>query len=94
MELLPPSRDGLLRNVRLLGSEWRSAAWLPRYFMASQLVSGVLLGACSLGSMAAGLAGQVGLYLGLLAAAAICFVHTLATWGVLKRRFHVRYDMF
>ncbi|HUR41866.1 MAG TPA: hypothetical protein VM240_11950 [Verrucomicrobiae bacterium] len=94
MELLPPSRDGLLRNARLLLEEWRAAAWLPRYFMLSQALSGALLALCSLGSLAAGLAGRVELYLGLLAAGALCLVHTIATFGVLKRRFKVRYEIF
>lgn len=93
MELLPPTRDGVLRNLRVVWSEWQAAAWLPRYFMVSQALSCVLLGACSLGSLAAGLAGRPDVYLGLLAAAGLCLVHTMATFGVLKRRFNVRYEI-
>lgn len=94
MGLLPPSRDSLLRNARLLREEWRAAAWLPRYFMVSQGLSGALLALCSLGSLAAGFAGRADAYFGLLICAALCLEHTLATFEVLKQRFNVRYEIF
>jgi hypothetical protein len=92
--LLPPSRDRLLRNARLLAADWAAGSVLTRYFMASQLLSGLLLGACSLASLVAGAAGLPGLYLGLMGAAATCLVHTVATWHVLKRRCGVRYEVW
>lgn len=91
--LLPPSGASLRENLRVLATEWRGAGLLTRYFMASQLLSAGLLGLCSLASVAALLAGLTATYLGLLAAAALCCVHTLATWHVLKARCRVRYDV-
>jgi hypothetical protein len=92
--LLPPSRESLLRNARLLAADWATGNALRRYFIVSQLLSGVLLGACSLASIVAGLAGLPAVYLGLLAAAAICLVHTVGTWSVLKRTHGVRYEVW
>ena len=81
-------------NLRLLSLDWNGAAAVQRYFMLSQLVSGVLLGVASLASVAANLAGHQALGLQLLAAASLCFVHTLFSWNVLRRRFKVRYEVF
>jgi hypothetical protein len=67
---------------------------LQRYFIASQLLSGLLLGACSIASIAAGLAQLPAANLGLLAVAGLCFVHTIVSWNVLKRRFQVRYEVW
>ena len=92
--LLPPSGASLRQNLRLLAVEWKGARALTRYFMASQLLSALLLGACSLAGFVAALAGLAGTYLGLLAAAGLCFVHTFATWNVLKTRHRVRYEVW
>lgn len=92
--LLPPSVESLRHNARLLAIEWKESGSLRRYFMASQLLSALLLGLCSLAGFAAGLAGMPGVYLGFLGAATLCFVHTLATWQVLKTRFRVRYEVW
>lgn len=91
---LPPTRDAVKRNARLLAEDWKAASAMKRYFIASQLASGALLGACSAASVVAVVAQRPGLNAGLLAAAALCFVHTLATWNVLKRRFQVRYEVW
>lgn len=90
--LLPPSGASLRQNLRLLAVEWQGAGLLTRYFMASQMLSAGLLGVCSLASIAALVAGLTATYLGLLAAAAVCCVHTIATWHVLKTRCRVRYQ--
>lgn len=92
--LLPPSRENLARNARLLAEDWAAGAALTRYFIASQLLSAALVGVCSLAGIAAGAAGYTGLYLGLLGVAALCLVHTVATWTVLKRRCGVRYEVW
>lgn len=91
-ELLPPSRASLAHNARLLAADWKTAGALTRYFMASQMLAGLLLGLCSLAGFAAAVAGLPTTYLGLLAAAGMCLVHALATGRVLKRR-GVRYDV-
>lgn len=93
MDLLPPSRASVARNARLLATEWKGAGALTRYFIASQLLAGLLLGLCSLGGLVAGLAGQPRAYFGLLVAAALCLVHALVTGRVLRRR-GVRYEAF
>lgn len=81
-------------NLRLLRHDWSGASALQRYFMASQMGSGLMLGFVSLLSFAAMMSGERDVGLGLLAAAALCFVHTLASWGVLRRRYKVRYEVF
>lgn len=90
----PPSWRSLRANAGLLAAEWKAAGGLARYFIASQALSALLLGLCSLASLVAGLLGLTALYLGLLAAAALCGVHTFATWSVLKARFRVRYEVW
>lgn len=92
--LLPPSREHLSRNVRLLAAHWKSGGPQMRYFIASQLLSGMLLGVCSLAGIVAGLAGLTATNLALLGAAAACLLHTVSTWNVLKRRFQVRYEVW
>lgn len=92
--LLPPSRSSLAENARRLAAEWKSAGALVRYFIASQLLSGVLVGACALAAVPAAVAGLSSLYGGLLGAACACLVHTVVTWNVLKRRFAVRYEVW
>lgn len=92
--LLPPSGRSVRTNAQLLVAEWKAAGLAARYFMASQILSALLLGACSLAGLVAGIAGLPWTYLGLLAAAALCAVHTFATWSVLKTRFRVRYEIW
>ena len=92
--LLPPSGASLRQNLRLLAAEWKGARGLTRYFIASQLLSAVLLGLCSIASVGAIWAGHTATYLGLLGAASLCFVHTFATWSVLKTRCRVRYEVW
>lgn len=92
--LLPPSGASLRQNLRLLGAEWKEAGPLTRYYIASQLASAALLGACALASLAALYVGLTGTYLGLLGAGALCFVHSVATWHVLKTRCRVRYEVW
>jgi hypothetical protein len=92
--LLPPTGASLRQNLKLLAVEWQGAGLMTRYFMASQLLSAGLLGLCSLASMAAVFAGLTVTYLGMLAAAGLCFVHTFATWHVLKTRCRVRYEVW
>ena len=91
---LPPGWDEVRRNARLLVEDWQAGSPLRRYFIASQLLSGVLLAACSLASIVAGLAGLPSVNFGLLTVAGLCFVHTVVSWNVLKRRFQVRYDVW
>ena len=81
-------------NARLLAADWKAAGPLARYFIASQLLSGLLLGVCSLASIVAGVAGLPGTYLGLLGAAALCGAQAAVTWSVLKTRFRVRYEVW
>lgn len=90
----PPSWRSLRVNAALLVAEWRAAGATARYFIASQLVSALLLGLCSLAGIVAGVLGLTGTYLGLLVAATLCGVHTFATWSVLKSRFRVRYGVW
>jgi len=90
----PPTREYLKRNARLLAADWQAGSTLRRYFIASQLLSGFLLGACSLASIAATLAGLPSVNFGLLGVATLCFVHTVVSWNVLKRRFQVRYEVW
>jgi len=92
--LLPPSGARLRRNLRLLAVEWKDGPPLTRYFIASQLLSCALLGVCSLAAIAAAVGGWTATYLGLLAAAALCLVHSFATWHVLKTRCRVRYEVW
>lgn len=91
---LPPTWDAVSRNARLLAEDWRAGSALLRYFIASQLASGAGVGVCSLGSLAARLAHVPVAATGLLAAAALCCLHTVATWNLLKRRFRVRYEVW
>ena len=91
--LLPPSRTTIVQNLRLLVDDWRLGSATARYFMASQMLSLGLMALCAAGSILAIVAEDTGAYLGLLAASALCLVHTLGTWGVLKRRFFVRYQL-
>jgi len=91
--LQPPSRASLVQNLRLLREDWHLSGWMARYFMASQMLSLWLMALCAAGSILAIVAEDLGAYLGLLAASAICFVHTVGTWAVLKRRFFVRYQL-
>jgi hypothetical protein len=91
---LPPTRAAVQRNFRLLVEDWRAAPAVARYFIASQFASGILLGACSSGSVAAAFAGLPGPGRLLLGAAALCFVHSVSTWALLKRRFGVRYEVW
>lgn len=90
----PPTIAPMRANLRLLARQWASASALQRYYIASQLVSGVLLGVLSMLSVAAVLGGVRETGLGLLAAAALCLVHTLASWSVLRKRYKVRYEVF
>jgi hypothetical protein len=92
--LLPPTWGNLKRNVRLLAADWHAGGPLLRYFIASQLASGALLGLCSIGSVVAAIAGWQATNLQLLGAAAICLVHSVGTWNILKRRFQVRYEIW
>jgi hypothetical protein len=89
-----PTILAMQTNFRLLRLDWTAATALQRYFMASQLGSGFLLGLVSLLSVAAMLAGVRETGLGLLAAATLCLVHTLASWAVLRKRYKVRYAVF
>ena len=91
--LQPPSRASLVQNLRLLLEDWRLSGWMGRYFMASQMLSLALMALCAAGSILAIVAEDLTAYLGLLAASAICLVHTAGTWAVLKRRFFVRYQL-
>jgi hypothetical protein len=91
--LQPPSRANLVQNLRLLAEDWRLSGGMARYFMASQLLSMALMALCAAGSILAVVAEDFAAYLGLLAASAVCFVHTVGTWAVLKRRFFVRYQL-
>lgn len=91
--LQPPSRASLVQNLRLLAEDWRLSGGMGRYFMASQMLSMALMALCAAGSILAIVAEDLPAYLGLLAASAICFVHTVGTWTVLKRRFFVRYQL-
>lgn len=91
--LLPPSRTAIVQNLRLLADDWRLGNATARYFMASQLLSMWLMALCAAGSVLAIVAEDMAAYLGLLAASGLCFVHTVGTWGVLKRRFFVRYQL-
>lgn len=92
--LLPPSRERFRRNVHLLAADWNAGGAQRRYFIASQVLSTILLGACSLASIAAAFAGLAATHLTLLGAAAACLVHSLSSWHVLKRRFQVRYEIW
>lgn len=92
--LLPPSRERFRQNLRLLAADWKAGGAQRRYFIASQVLSAILLGACSLASIAAGIAGLTATHLMLLGAAAACLVHSLSSWHVLKRRFRVRYEIW
>lgn len=91
---LPPSREDVRRNLHLLVEDWKSGSPLRRYFIASQLASGVLVGACSIGSIVAGMARLPVANFGLLAVAGLCLLHTVATWNLLKRQFQVRYEIW
>lgn len=91
---LPPSWRSVRANAALIAAEWKAAGAAARYFIASQLLSGLLLGLCALASLVAGLLGETATYLGMLAAAALCGVHTFASWSVLKARFRVRYELW
>jgi len=91
--LQPPTRANVIQNLRLLADDWRLGGSLARYFMASQLLSMVLMAVCAAGSILAIVAEDFVAYLGLLAVSGICFVHTVGTWGVLRRRFFVRYQL-
>ncbi len=90
----PPSTRDLLRNARLLAEDWRASGALRRYFIASQLASGALMGLCALASIVAACLGHLPTYLGLLAASGICLAHTLRTSRVLRDRFGVRYEVW
>lgn len=92
--LKPPSWRSALANVRLLVADWRAAGPAARYFIASHLLSAMLFGLSSLAALAAGFAGLPMVYLGLLAAAALCAAQAAATRTVLKRRFRVRFEAF
>jgi hypothetical protein len=91
--LQPPSRASLAQNLRLLADDWRLGSGIARYFMVSQMLSLALMALCAAGSILAIIAEDLSAYLGLLAASAICFVHTVGTWTVLRRRFFVRYQL-
>lgn len=91
--LQPPSRHDLAQNLRLLAEDWRLSGALARYFIVSHILSIVLMALCAVGSMLAIVADDGRAYLGLLVASAICFVNTIGSWAVLKRRFFVRYDL-
>jgi hypothetical protein len=93
MNFLPPSRESVLNNLRLLAHDWRASGAQGRYFIASQVLSTLLIAVCAMGSLAAIVAGDWKAYLGLVMAGAICFAHTVGTWTVLKRRFLVRYEL-
>lgn len=91
---VPPTRADVARNARLLVEDWRAGGALQRYYMASQFASGVLVGACSVTGLAAGLAGFSAENVQLLGAATVCFAHTVVTWKILKTRFRVRYAIW
>ena len=93
MYFLPPARKDLLRNLRLLADDWRACGAQGRYFIASQVLSLLLMAPCALGAMAAIVADDATAYVGLIVACAICLAHTVGTWVVLKRRFRVRYEL-
>jgi len=93
VNLAPPSSASLRQNLRLLADDWRLGGPMARYFMASQMASLALMALCAAGSILAIVAEDLRAYLGLLAASAICLVHTVGTWAVLKRRFFVRYQL-
>lgn len=91
--LLPPTRASVVQNLKLLADDWRLSSGMARYFMVSQVVSMALMAGCAAGSILAIVAEDFVAYLGLLAASGLCFVHTVGTWTVLKRRFFVRYQL-
>jgi hypothetical protein len=92
-DLMPPSPGTLVRNARLLADDWRASGALARYFMASQVLSMVLMTLCACASAAAIVVDDLDAYLRLLAASALCLAHTMGTWQVLRRRFFVRYEL-
>ena len=90
---MPPSLTSIVRNASVLAADWRAAGAVARLYMASQVLSLVMMVACTAGAVFAAITGQLWPYLGLLAAAAICFFQTLGAWTVLKQRYGVRYEL-
>ncbi|HVT35442.1 MAG TPA: hypothetical protein VHE37_07660 [Nevskiaceae bacterium] len=93
MENLGPARRAQ-HNLHLLLADWKRGNWLMRYFLASQVGATALSMICSAGSIAMLATGNMAANLWLLCAAGISFIHAVSTFGVLKRRYQVRYAVW
>jgi succinate dehydrogenase/fumarate reductase cytochrome b subunit len=92
--LMPPSREEMTQNLRLLAADWRQGGALMRYFVISQMVATTFSVLCSAGSFAALAFGQGIVALGLVCVAGACLFHAIGTWNVLKRRYQVRFAVW
>jgi len=93
VQLHPPSRDELRRNLRLLADDWTRAGAAMRYYVVAHVVAVVLMLLCSGASVTALLFGERAIQLGFLAAAAAAALQAALCWRVLVRRFRIRYQI-
>ncbi|HUS25613.1 MAG TPA: hypothetical protein VM369_11760 [Candidatus Binatia bacterium] len=93
MRLQPPTAREIRDNLRLLAADWKQHGAAMRYFVVSHLLSNAVLMAASAASIVALLLDRQALQIGLLAAAGIGAVQSALTWGVLQRRYKVRYEL-
>jgi hypothetical protein len=89
--LMPPSREEVKQNLRLLAQDWQRGPGLMRYFVVSQLAATLFSVGCSVATFVVLSMGQGTTALGLAAVSGACLFHAFATWTVLKRRYQVRF---
>jgi hypothetical protein len=92
--LIPPTREEMKQNFRLLVADWRSGNTLMRYFVVSLFLASAVSTGASLASFVALAANQPGTALALVCVAGACLLHAVGTNGVLKRRYQVRFAIW
>ncbi len=81
-------------NLATLRAEWKRANVSMRYFLFSHVLANTLLAAASIASVVLGALGHQERQMILLGAAVLCAGQAMLAWGVLQRRYKVRYSLW
>lgn len=92
--LIPPSREHVKANLRLLAADWGQGNALMRYFVVSLVAGGVVSLACSAASLLSLVLDQKIAAIGFVCVAGATLLHAVGTWNLLKRRYQVRFAVF
>lgn len=92
--LIPPSREQMKQNFRLLAADWRTGNGLMRYFVISLFLASAVSTGASLASFVALALNQPATALALVCVAGACLMHAVGTNNVLKKRYQVRFAIW